>query len=108
MADVVKVMLADEDYKGAEWTLNGSPTNKEEFDSGFTMINPKGKKTPTWEDLQPKLAAYQVAYDALGYQRLREPEYPTIAELVVALYDTDDKADIDKRRADVKAKYPKP
>ena len=45
---------------------------------------------------------------ATQYQRDRKEEYPTIAELVVALYDTDDKADIDKRRADVKAKYPKP
>lgn len=31
-----------------------------------------------------------------------------IEELVVALYDTDDKAAIEKRRSDVKAKYPKP
>jgi hypothetical protein len=45
---------------------------------------------------------------ATQYQRDRKEEYPTIAELVVALYDIDDKANIDKRRADVKAKYPKP
>ena len=38
----------------------------------------------------------------------RRSEYPTIEELTVALYDTDDKAAIEKRRADVKAKYPKP
>ena len=38
----------------------------------------------------------------------RRSEYPMIEELVVALYDTDDKAAIEKRRADVKAKYPKP
>ena len=42
------------------------------------------------------------------YADKRRLEYPTIAELVVALYDTDDKADIDRRRAEVKAKYPKP
>ncbi|SVE42453.1 uncharacterized protein METZ01_LOCUS495307, partial [marine metagenome] len=29
-------------------------------------------------------------------------------ELTVALYDTDDKADIEAKRAAVKAKYPKP
>ena len=38
----------------------------------------------------------------------RKSEYPKISELTVALYDTDDKAAIEKRRADVKAKYPKP
>ena len=38
----------------------------------------------------------------------RQENYPTISELVVALYDTDDKAAIEKRRSDVKAKYPKP
>jgi len=59
-------------------------------------------------DIIAKMVELKVAYDALEYKRLREPEYPAIAELVVALYDTDDKADIDKRRADVKAKYPKP
>ena len=59
-------------------------------------------------DIEAMMAELKAVYDAKEYQRLREPEYPTIAELVVALYDTDDKADIDKRRADVKAKYPKP
>ena len=42
------------------------------------------------------------------WEENRQEEYPTIAELVVALYDTDDKAAIEKRRSDVKAKYPKP
>ena len=41
------------------------------------------------------------------YADKRKEEYPTIAELVVALYDTQDRAEIDKRRADVKKKYPK-
>ena len=41
------------------------------------------------------------------YKEKRKDEYPTIEELVVALNDTDDKAEIIKRRAEVKAKYPK-
>jgi len=44
----------------------------------------------------------------LSTEEKRKAEYPTIAELVVALYDTQDRAEIDKRRADVKKKYPKP
>ncbi len=38
----------------------------------------------------------------------RRKEYPSIQEMVVALYDTDDKAAIETKRAAVKAKYPKP
>ena len=38
----------------------------------------------------------------------RKNEYPSIQDLVVALYDTDDKAAIDAKRAEIKLKYPKP
>ena len=44
----------------------------------------------------------------LSTEEKRKAEYPTIAELVGARYDTQDRAEIDKRRADVKKKYPKP
>ena len=37
----------------------------------------------------------------------RKAEYPSVQDLVVALYDTDDKAAIEAKRAEVKAKYPK-
>ena len=47
-------------------------------------------------------------YDALQYQRDRKLEYPSIEELVVALYDEEDKTSIIERRKAVKAKYPKP
>ena len=42
------------------------------------------------------------------YADKRRAEYPTIAELTVALYDTDDKSAVEAKRAEVKAKYPKP
>jgi len=38
----------------------------------------------------------------------RKSEYPSIEKLVVALYDTDDKAAIEAKRAEIKLKYPKP
>jgi len=50
----------------------------------------------------------QADYDSKQYERDRLAEYPSIQELVVALYDTDDKAEIDKKRAEIKKKYPKP
>ena len=74
--------------------------------------------TLVWEDGNPnnitekqitdKHAELMTTYNAEEYKRKRQAEYPTIEELVVALYDTDDKADIETKRAAVKAKYPKP
>ena len=37
----------------------------------------------------------------------RKAEYPSIEELVVALYDTEDKLAIENKRASIKLKYPK-
>jgi len=42
------------------------------------------------------------------YVDKRLNEYPSVQELVVALYDTDDKSAIEAKRAEVKKKYPKP
>ena len=62
-----------------------------------------------WLEGTPEIskADLQVEMDRMNYARKRKAEYPTIEELVVALYDTDDKAAIDAKRAEVKAKYPK-
>ena len=49
----------------------------------------------------------QAEYDAQDYARKRKAEYPSIEELVVALYDTEDKAAIDAKRAEIKLKHPK-
>ena len=63
---------------------------------------------PTEKSLTDAIAKQQSDFDAQDYARKRQAEYPSIAELTVALYDTDDKADIEAKRAAVKAKYPKP
>ena len=62
----------------------------------------------TEEQITTKLAELTTEWEAIDYARKRKAEYPTIEELVVALYDTDDKAAIETKRAAVKAKYPKP
>jgi len=49
----------------------------------------------------------QAEWDAQEYARKRKLEYPSIEELVVALYDTEDRSDIDARRLAVKQKFPK-
>ena len=79
----------------------------------------RGDGRVTWKDghettaeeisaINAKVIELQAEYDAQEYARNRAAEYPSIAELTVALYDTDDKAAIDAKRAAVKAKYPKP
>ena len=67
-----------------------------------------GQTPPTEEEINTELARLLAEYDAQEYARNRQAEYPSIADLVVALYDTDDKADIEAKRAAVKLKYPKP
>ena len=73
-----------------------------------TIINwDDPRPQPSESDIQVEVDKLKAEYDRLEYSRKRKEEFPTIEELVVALYDTDDKADIEKRRAEVKAKYPK-
>ena len=57
--------------------------------------------------VQNEIDRLQSEYDAQDYARKRKAEYPTIEELVVALYDSEDKAAVDEKRAAVKLKYPK-
>jgi hypothetical protein len=58
--------------------------------------------------VQNEVDRLQAEYDAQDYTRKRKAAYPSIESLVVALYDTDDKAAIDAKRAEIKLKYPKP
>ena len=77
---------------------------------GDVIVNwriPEGGQ-PSEEDIEAKVAEYAALWDAQEYARNRQAEYPTIAELTVALYDTDDKSAVEAKRASVKAKYPKP
>ena len=73
---------------------------------GLTMES--GTLGFNYSDVEGEKERLQAEYDAQEYARNREAEYPSIKELVVALYDTDDKADIEAKRAAVKKKYPKP
>ena len=50
----------------------------------------------------------QEEYLKVKYKDDRQLEYPSIQELVVALYDEEDKQAIIEKRNAVKAKYPKP
>ena len=70
------------------------------------MANRHRRKVQAWIDAGNTPTPYSAPVKT--WLENRQENYPKIEELVVALYDTDDKAAIEKRRADVKAKYPKP
>jgi hypothetical protein len=84
----------------AQVSIDENDVNKITWHDGTTPISKS--------DILTKQAELQEEYDAQEYARKREAEYPSVQDLVVALYDTDDKAAIDSKRAEIKLKYPKP
>lgn len=82
------------------------------------QIDPNNLSTLKWldgnpnnitnEQIESSLANLCSEYESQEWSRNRQAEYPNLLELTVALYDTDDKAAIEAKRAAVKAKYPKP
>jgi hypothetical protein len=63
---------------------------------------------PSESEIQAELIRLQAEFTAQAYARKRATEYPSLLELTVALYDTDDKSAVEAKRAAVKLKYPKP
>ena len=74
---------------------------------GGELVSNPLTEIPSEEEVNNKLAELQADFDANEYKVNRQREYPSIRDLVVALYDTDDKAAVDEKRAAVKLKYPK-
>ena len=63
--------------------------------------------TPTDEELNAKIVELDAEDKARAWVKKRQADYPSFPELVVALYDTDDKAALETKRAAVKTKWPK-
>ena len=99
----VKTPETEEEFNAnVKWITGG-----DEFDNAiYAEGNPHEELT--WILVKAEMDRLQVEYDAQDYARKREAEYPSVQDLVVALYDTDDKAAIDAKRAEIKLKYPKP
>jgi 5'-deoxynucleotidase YfbR-like HD superfamily hydrolase len=78
------------------------------YDSGSYARDGDGNSVTVDEaKVQAEMDKLKSVWDAQEYARKREAEYPSIKELVVAIYDSEDMAAIEARRAAVKAKYPK-
>jgi len=88
---------------GAEWILRGSEI--EWVDANQTQ--------PTQSEIDAEVARLQSEYDVLQYQRDRQAEYPSINELIVALWENvvEERAasviSLEAARQAIKTKYPK-
>jgi len=93
---------SEEDFNKVRWI-----TGEDESGTAIeTLTNPHAELS--WSAVNTKMDEIQAEYDAKDYARKRKAEYPKIEELVVALYDSEDKVAVDEKRAAVKLKYPKP
>ena len=92
-------MQAIINISGDKW--NSVSDNKVVWKDGATDL-------PTEAEIQTEKDRLEAEYDAQEYARNRQAEYPSLLELTVALYDTDDKSAVEAKRASVKLKYPKP
>tara|TARA_R110000803_G_C11938775_1_gene316296 strand:+ start:657 stop:932 length:276 start_codon:yes stop_codon:yes gene_type:complete len=79
--------------------------NGEVFNFSEEVLKHAGKEI---EPSEEPFATQWAEKTATQYQRDRQAEYPSLLELTVALYDTDDKSAVEAKRASVKLKYPKP
>ena len=93
--------ITETDFNNVKWN-----TGEDNGTAITTTTNPHSEIT--WTKVKAEMDRLQAEYDAQEYARKREAEYPSVQDLVVALYDTDDKTAIDAKRAEIKLKYPKP
>jgi hypothetical protein len=94
--------------KAVQGLLTGDDKNKVGIFPDLTVDNKGIENFPSDEEINTAYEAEKASYDAQEYARNRASEYPSLLELTVALYDTDDKSAVEAKRAAVKAKYPKP
>ena len=97
---------------GQEWANNVKKESSvlakvAKYESAYDEAVAKGNYLNRQQRDDEEARLIQERYDNAPWNIKRQREYPKISELVVALYDTQDRAEIDKRRADVKKKYPK-
>ena len=88
---------------GADFKLNGETLEWLDTD----------QVEPTQAEIEAEIARQAAEYEANAYQRQRQPEYPSLADLADALYwsNQGDNTKLDEYYqacAAVKAKYPKP
>jgi|TARA_R110001592_G_scaffold36865_1_gene123559 hypothetical protein len=84
---------------------NADANSDGQFSVPDDMANRHRRKLQEWIDAGNTPTPYVAPVKT--WLENRQENYPSIEELVVALYDTDDKAALEKRRSDVKKRFPK-
>lgn len=88
--------------------LNLSPNTYVSIGDTFESIVWRDETQITKEFFEEKKSECIKEFELLDYSRNRQTDYPSIKDLVIALYDDNDKQALIEKRAVVKAKYPKP
>ena len=89
-------------------------THPEIWDGKENKMVPNPHEKPTKEFLDSELARLQSEHDSQAYARNRQAEYPSINDLIVALWENvvEERASavvsLEAARQAVKTKYPKP
>ena len=91
-----------------EWHNGTTPIPKADIEAKMAELPTEEEEKTAREKKEARTAEELKEFEKTNYARQRESAYPTVQELVVALYDTEDKAAIEAKRAEVKKKYPKP
>jgi fatty acid/phospholipid biosynthesis enzyme len=109
--------------KDAKVVVRGTPSNESEYKDQAKIVSGSDENGSailssvlpwTWEQVSAKQAELQAEYDAQEYARNRQSEYPSINDLIVALWENvvEERASavvsLEADRQAVKAKYPKP
>ena len=92
-------MTSAEKWETVQRLIGGDITSHDLNDLSAYNFN-DGQTPPTEEEVEADFIAHE-------YIQKRKAEYPSIEELVVAMYDDQDKAALINKRAAIKAKYPK-
>ncbi len=94
-----------------QWTLPGSGTDRERYDN-LEILD--GTEKPTFEQIEQWQLEYESYQSSTEYQRLRKSEYPSIEDMVPALWERvvegrpEYSDSLEEERQAIKAKYPKP
>ncbi len=96
MSKVIDAILAINPDAGVQ--VYGDDIDQIHWDEGTPKISK--------EDIQAEMDSQEEVYKKNEYQRKREAEYPSIQECVHAILD-DDLDALQKKRTEIKKKYPK-
>jgi len=96
-------------FSSSDFDLQNNSDGTPTFISKWNSASPQ----PTESEIETAHAEWQAEHDAQAYARNRKAEYPSIDELIVALWENvvEERAasvvSLESKRQAIKAKYPK-